>query len=112
MIAGHVEHRHVRKRLSCPCYTFRPAVDVTGEHDHVRGNFGQVHVPKFPVKIPQNTDAHFSINRTVYLFGLRFGVAERALAVATKRRASSRSGLVCWIISLSQIPVIFSGTPA
>jgi hypothetical protein len=69
-------------------------------------------VPELAVKIAQNTDAHVSINRTPYFFGLRLGVAERALAVAIRRRASSRSGLVCWIISFSRLPVIFAGTPA
>jgi len=63
VIAGHVEHRHVRKRLPCPCDAFRAAVDVTGEHYYVRRNLGQFHVPEFAVKIAQNTDAHFSINR-------------------------------------------------
>jgi len=60
----------------------------------------------------RDRDARFSIYRTVYFFGLRFGVAERALVVASGRRESSRSSLVCWIISFSQIPVIFFGTPA
>ena len=112
MIAGNVEHRHVWKRLPGPCYTFRPAVDVAGGHHDVRGDFGQFHVPELAVKIVQDTDARFSIYRTVYFFGLRFGVAGRALVVAPGRRESSRSGLVCWIISFSRIPVIFSGTPA
>ena len=60
----------------------------------------------------QDVDAHFSINRTGYFFGLCFGVAERALVVVAGRRASSRSSFVCWIISFSQMPVILSGTPA
>jgi hypothetical protein len=91
---------------------FRAAVDVAGEHHHVRSDLGQFHVPVLAVKIAQDTDANFLIDRTVYFFGLRFGLAERALAVATERRASSRSGLVCWIISCSQTAVIFAGTPA
>jgi hypothetical protein len=62
VISCHVEHRHVRKRLSCPSNALCAAVDVASQDHEVSTNLGQFYVPKFTVKIAEDTDAHFSLS--------------------------------------------------
>jgi len=62
-----------------------------GEHHHVRSDLGQFHMPELAVKIAQNTDAHFSINRWLFFrASLRrrrtwLGSCERAPCVLPQR---------------------------